>query len=161
MVVGPFALWPEGEKAGVEPPGFAKAYPPELAVDLAQRYQGAAGEAAWKPVTAEASGYVDLRASVQPSHQMVAYAVTTVTAKRSGDALLTLGSNDGAKLWVNGSQVYSKHIGRSAQPHDELIPIRLREGPNQLLLKVENWGAAWGFYVAIVDLEGNLVSRQP
>jgi len=161
MVIGPFELWPEGEKAGVEPPGFTKAYPPELAVDLSQRYQGAAGEVAWTPVAAGADGYVDLRAHVQPSHQMVAYAVTTVTAKRSGDALLTLGSNDGAKLWVNGSQVYSKHIGRGAQPHEELLHIKLREGPNQVLLKVENWGAAWGFYVAIVDLDGTLVSRQP
>jgi len=90
---------------------------------------------------------------------MVAYAVATVTAKRAAEALLTLGSNDGAKVWVNGEQVYAKHIGRGARPHDERIPIRLREGPNQVLLKVENWGAGWGFYVAIVDFDGTLIQR--
>jgi hypothetical protein len=158
-IIGPFALYPEGEKAGEVPAGFDKAYLPEPRVDLSARYPGAAGEVAWKPVAAQEDGYVDLRASIQPSDAMVAYAVTTVTAKRAAEALLTLGSNDGAKVWVNGEQVYAKHIGRGAQPHGERIPIKLRQGPNQVLLKVENWGAAWGYYVAIVDLDGTLIVR--
>jgi predicted phosphodiesterase len=155
-VIGPFALYPEGEQAGEAPAGFEKAYLPEPRVDLSARYPGAAGEVAWKPVAAKQDGHVDLRANVQPSDAMVAYAAATVTAKRAADALLTLGSNDGAKVWVNGEQVYAKHIGRGARPHDERIPVKLREGPNQVLLKVENWGSAWGFYVAIVDFDGTL-----
>jgi hypothetical protein len=159
QVIGPFALYPEGGQAGEVPAGFDTAYLPEPRVDLGARYAGAPGEVAWKPVAAEPDGYVDLRANVQPSEAMVAYAATTVTAKRAAEALLTLGSNDGAKVWVNREQVYAKHVGRGARAHEEQIPIRLREGPNQILLKIENWGSAWGFYVAIVDFDGTLIQR--
>jgi hypothetical protein len=158
-IVGPFALYPEGEETREVPAGFEKPYIPEPRVDLAARYQGATGEVAWRPLATEEDGHLDLRAAIQPSEAMVAYAATTVTAKRAAEAVLTLGSNDGAKVWINGEQVYGQHIGRSAVPHGERIPIRLREGPNEVLLKVENWGSAWGCYVAIVDLDGTLLER--
>jgi hypothetical protein len=147
--------------AVVQDAAVTTAYPPERAVDVAQRCQGAVGEVGWRPLAAAADGYVDLRAAISPSDHVLAYAVTTVTAKRAAKTVLTLGSNDGAKVWVNGELVYSEHIGRAAKPHEEKIPVTLRQGANQVLLKVENWGSAWGFYAAIVDVDGVLSRGRP
>jgi hypothetical protein len=161
MVIGPFDLGPpDPNDPHAVPPGFDKAFPPETGVDLSAHYPGLGGAVGWKPMTARQDGYVDLLA-VKPSDRAVAYAAATVTARRATKTLLTLGSNDGAKVWVNGQQVYAKHAGRSARPNEDTIPIALREGPNQVLLKVENLGGVWGFYAAVVDLGGVLEAAPP
>ena len=62
---------------------------------------------------------------------------------------LSLGSDDGIKLWVNGREVLSKKVGRNvAAAGQETVIIQLAAGPNEILMKIVNSGGATGFYFA-------------
>ena len=63
----------------------------------------------------------------------------------------TLGSNDGAKMWVNDEVVYNIHVGRNAVADQEMLLAKFKKGKNKILVKVENLGASWGLYLRIVD----------
>ena len=42
-----------------------------------------------------------------------------------------------------------------AAPGQDVIPCTLRRGWNEVLVKVENGEADWGFYFELLDAEGN------
>ncbi|MBB6051183.1 DUF1553 domain-containing protein [Armatimonas rosea] len=74
------------------------------------------------------------------------YLVRTVTVPQATTLLLSLGSDDAIKLWVNGRQVLSKKITRGALPDQEQVAVTLLPGANILVLKIVNGGGASGFY---------------
>lgn len=161
MVIGPFPLQmdmevPEQVRLKTLPPGFERQYPPEREIDLAARYDGAAGPVRWKQIEADLSARVDLRENISPSENMVAYAAAVVTAPAAMETEIGFGSNDGAKIWLNGELIYSKHVGRSEVPNQDKIPVTLRAGKNTVLVKVENWGRNWAFYLSLRDPDGRL-----
>ena len=62
---------------------------------------------------------------------------------------LSLGSDDGIKLWVNGRQVLAKKVGRNvAKAGQEKVTVQLAAGHNEILMKIVNSGGATGFYFA-------------
>ena len=69
------------------------------------------------------------------------------------ETTLALGSNDGARVWLNDEMVFDLHTGRGAAPRQNEINVRLNEGENFLLVKVENLGARWALYVSFNDPE--------
>jgi hypothetical protein len=109
-------------------------------------------------VTAEENGYVDLMASIVDFNHSVAYAFAAVNCTDDIKTVLLFGSDDGVALWLNGQELYRKRIGRSANPYDELLPVSLKKGENSFLVKVENGGGDWGFYLEVFD-PTNLVTK--
>jgi len=156
FVIGPFDLQMEDEFAAAPAPGFLKAYPPEKEIKLEKSYKGVGGKVRWQLVQARPNGYVDLARAIQPSDRVVAYALAFVKSPRWMDTQITVGSNDGARLWVNDELVLSHHVARGAAPDQDVIAVRLRPGWNKLLLKVENLGLSWGFYLRVADVRGTL-----
>ena len=70
---------------------------------------------------------------------------------------LFLGSDDGAKVFVNNREVY-RYLGeRVAEPDQAEIQLPLKKGWNQLLLKIENSLGAYSFYARLLDRENRLV----
>ena len=64
---------------------------------------------------------------------------------------LSLGSDDGIKLWVNGREVLSKKVGRNvAAAGQETVVVQLAAGRNEILMKIVNGGGATGFYFAAI-----------
>ena len=64
------------------------------------------------------------------------------------NAELLLGSDDGFAIWLNGEQVGAGlEIGRAVLVDSDRFPVRLRKGPNLLLVKVTQIGGEWGFCV--------------
>ncbi|MBM3848809.1 MAG: DUF1553 domain-containing protein [Verrucomicrobia bacterium] len=61
---------------------------------------------------------------------------------------LFLGSDDGLKVWLNGREILAKDISRGVASNQDEVQAALREGENDLLLKVVNRGGASGFYFA-------------
>jgi len=83
----------------------------------------------------------------------VAYAVCYVYSDRARDDLwLQVGSDDQAKIYLNGQEVYRS---RPTRPLNGLDPPRgplsLKQGTNVLLFKVVNEGADWEGCVRLVD----------
>jgi hypothetical protein len=102
---------------------------------------------------------VDLHATfgTEPKDNVVAYAYTVIDAERAGAAVLSLGSDDGARVWLNGELVHDVLAARGVRPDDDLMPIELREGRNSLLIKVEQGRGNWGFMARIaIDPEAKV-----
>ena len=102
------------------------------------------GTAKWKLFTASDS-IIDLRKTISRESPVFAYAYTELTAEEAKVIFLSLGSNDGGKLWVNGLNVWDNPSQGGCVPDGDQIPVSLRKGKNTLLLKIEQHGNKWEF----------------
>ena len=82
-----------------------------------------------------------------------AYAFRKVTAKQQRRVLLLYGARERISIWLNG-----KLVVRQGAPGDRkdarTVDVTLKEGENEILLKVGASGSKWGFYFRIADLSG-------
>ena len=136
--------------------GFHTALPPELEPQAEGPFQGKDGrQLTWQPHRGQApSGYVDLAATVSPEPWVTAYAACALYSPNERDAWLELGSDDGLKVWLNGEEVWCNDVYRVAMPGQDLVPVRLRQGRNQVLLKIGQAEGGWGFYCRVTDEGG-------
>jgi dienelactone hydrolase len=79
------------------------------------------------------------------SNNCVAYAYTTITSPGANDMLMTVGSDDAVRVWLNGKLVHTNVAARGVSPDNDIVPVRLNQGANTVLVKVVNAGAGWGF----------------
>jgi len=145
-VLGPFPN-PDGK-------GHEAVYPPETEpVDLGKTYEVVGGRARWRFHKA-AAREVNLARLFEPNEHVVAYAVSWAYSERELPAVIELGTDDGCKLWVNRRLVLDRPELRSAAPGQDRVPVVLRKGWNEFLLKVDQAGSEWEFYFELVDREG-------
>ncbi|MCB9502021.1 MAG: hypothetical protein H6696_08790 [Deferribacteres bacterium] len=90
----------------------------------------------------------------------MAYALAEFKSAKEKDIKLFLGSNDGAKIWLNDEVIYNRHLGRRAFADNEFLDIHVKKGWNRLLVKVENLGASWGLYVRLIDPDAEIEMRE-
>jgi predicted Ser/Thr protein kinase len=147
LVIGPF-----------ENHGLDEVLPPEQSVNLAAGIPGKGGVVRWKkglPELRSASSgraaVFDLASLFTPNTQTLAYATIHVKAPAAMDALLLVGSDDGVKVWVNGTVVHRHEQGRGVRIDEDHVPVRLLKGWNQLLFKVTQWNQGWGLSVRVTD----------
>ena len=74
------------------------------------------------------------------------YLMKVLDASEACDLSLSLGSDDGLKVYLNGRVILSNNVGRAAAPNQEKVNLPLKKGKNYLLLKIHNGGGASGFY---------------
>jgi len=147
MVIGPFEF---GE-------GLDQVLPPENEIDFQKRYVAIGGSVTWEKATLDETGYLNFvsifnkRKTAPADLRGMAYAYTEIESPENRKVTLTLGSNDGAKLWVNGKVVYNEHVGRTAVADQVFLEVSMKKGLNRVLAKVENLGANWGLYLRVVD----------
>jgi eukaryotic-like serine/threonine-protein kinase len=90
----------------------------------------------------------------------VAYAVCYLVSDRDRPNLqLRVGSDDQAKIYLNGAKVYT-HAGvrLAAVDEDTVKGITLKQGTNVLVFKVVNEGADWKGCVRLLDADGQPVN---
>jgi CubicO group peptidase (beta-lactamase class C family) len=80
-----------------------------------------------------------------------AYAMAEIYAAAPMNVMLALGSDDGIKVWHNGKLVHENWIPRGANKDDDLVPLKLAKGSNQLLLKVQDMEGGWAFIARLLD----------
>ena len=95
------------------------------------------------------TGMVNLTAEVGPHEWCVAYAYAEVDSPAARDTVLRLGSDDGVRAWLNGELVHTHEARRAYNPCGDPVPVRLRAGPNHLLLKIDNARFNWSFGAAV------------
>lgn len=130
-------------------------FPPEL------------GAAAWKvqPINrGERYWFIDLNASIG-SANAAGYLYTTLVSPDSRTAVLSLGSDDGLKVWLNGAQVHNNPAYRGCSQHQDAVEVQLKAGVNHLLLKVTNGGGGWAATLTVRNKEGqtmrDIIARCP
>jgi hypothetical protein len=95
-----------------------------------------------------------------PNELVVGYGFCQIRAAEAGRIILSIGSNDGVQVWLNGQKIHMHHpeLGRWLQPDDDTVPIQLRAGLNNLLVKVEEGSGDYGFVVRLLDYEQTLAA---
>lgn len=88
----------------------------------------------------------------------LAYLRRTITASEAGEMHLSLGSDDGFKLWINGALVAENNAKRPAQQDQDFVTIQLEAGENELILAIYNATEGSGFYFAY-DIERSPVEE--
>ncbi|MBX9580921.1 MAG: c-type cytochrome [Gemmataceae bacterium] len=100
----------------------------------------------------DAKGYFDLAALHGDAGQNSAsYLVTTIESPVDQDAEVRLGTDDGAKLWVNGAEAFKTAATRAAEPNQETVRVKLKKGPNAIMLKVANGNNPHGAYFTVLS----------
>ncbi|MEC9124122.1 MAG: DUF1553 domain-containing protein, partial [Verrucomicrobiota bacterium] len=132
---GPFVNLGFDQKAG--PEGLPR-------FDAKQKFKHANKEISWarKPEWKNGQLYATVFSAVNSANYL--HKVITVDSPR--DLPVSLGSDDGIKVFLNGKQILANNIGRGAEPDQEKITLNLKKGENFLLLKIHNGSGPSGFY---------------
>jgi len=98
----------------------------------------------WKPVKCE-NGIVDFINLLGQFNYSMAYALAEIKMNTPAKILVGLGSDDGIKLFVNGTLVHNNRIPRALTPDDDIVSLDLKKGSNQILVMVQNIESDWSF----------------
>jgi hypothetical protein len=143
--LGPWrCIGPFDNRGGV---GFDKAYAPEEGLDFDRTYTGKDGrELRWQEHPEFADGRSNTLRIFEDSDEMAVYLHRTITSDKAGELPVSLGSDDGIKVWLNGKLLAAESITRACQADQVLVSLPLREGGNDLLVKITQGGGDTGFY---------------
>jgi mannan endo-1,4-beta-mannosidase len=97
---------------------------------------------------------LDLAAMLDGGKPGIAYCYTDLVSVRDQDVNLLFGSDDGAKVYLNGELKLSKQLARGVKRDEDRVSIHLKEGRNRLLFKIEQGNGGWGLLARLVDPSG-------
>jgi len=107
----------------------------------------------WKPMPIKQSGqhpaYLDLLEVLNGGEQRVAYLRTQIDSPAETQARLEIFSDDGVKAWLNGQLIHANNVMRPIMPEPDVVPVKLKKGANELMLKVTQNNLPWGAIVRL------------
>jgi putative heme-binding domain-containing protein len=126
--------------------GFTKIHAPEQGViDLTAQYPGGKVKLAWKE--AKATRIYDFSELFGPCDGCSFFAYSKLESAGREKAQLLVGSDDGVKVWHNGKLVWTKDASRAALPFQDVVPLMLEPGSNDILVRVRNVTGSSGMYL--------------
>ena len=130
----------------IDETGFDTVYPPETEIDFNKEYIGKDGrKIGWYQTNRRGENVF----SNVPEDDVTGYALTYLESDRDQNYLLSLGSDDTIKIWVNDELVFSKYVHRPLRRADDVIQLPVFKGKNKILVKVTNGYGPWGFFADI------------
>ncbi|MHC4693728.1 MAG: hypothetical protein ACYS67_13380 [Planctomycetota bacterium] len=82
-----------------------------------------------------------------------AYARAQIEMEEDTPVQLAIGDDDRIKVWLNGELVHEDRPGGNLEVDKALVPVTLRKGLNDLILKVQNGIFEWEFSVRIFEAD--------
>ncbi len=102
-----------------------------------------------------ADGHVDFEQALGKLDHSTAYAMSYVNSEREQQVRFYLGSDDGARVWVNGQPLFRVTTqGRPLIRGQNRFVAKLHTGLNSVLVKVEDGTGDWGFVLQAFDERG-------
>lgn len=143
---GPFPI-----AAGQDP--FAARFGPELSdqLDYTQTFEGQ-GPIAWQYRGDWSDGQVHSLAAGVNVH----YVARELYSATERELTVSIGSDDGFAIFVNGQLVAERAVARGCAPDQDEVRLPLRAGRNALLFKIINSGGEAGYYYRALPLEAGL-----
>jgi hypothetical protein len=89
----------------------------------------------------------------------VAYAVTYVVAPEEMAVKMKTGSDDQAKVYLNGKEVFKMPEARAADKDQDTTDVTLRKGVNVLVVKVVNEKMDFSFCVRFTDKDDKPLTK--
>ncbi len=107
----------------------------------------------WVPIPTETSGkhpaYVNLEQALYGVDQMVAYLRTRIDCAAERSARLEIYTDDGVKAWLNGELIHANNVSRGIPEQPDAVAVTLKQGTNELMLKVTDDVWSWGAVVRV------------
>ena len=126
--------------------------PEKGAFDIAAKFEAAGREIAWRTVRSSGTGYFDLAAfHGAAAPQSVSYLARTIESPEDQDATVQLGTDDGCRLYINGKHVFGHERHEAATPGRDSVQVKLKKGPNTVMLKINNGSNPHGFYFTVLS----------
>ena len=97
----------------------------------------------WKAANADKTGKVNLLAAVENANQVTAYARCIIRVAAATKAQIMLGSDDAAKVWLNGALLENVNVPRAYTANEDKMKVELKAGDNILLVKIGQGGGQW------------------
>lgn len=110
----------------------------------------------WKPMPR--GDHANLGALFPDQMNCAAYLKAQIISPQNCKAALLIGSDDGVKAWLNGVLVHGNNVDRGMVPDQDMAPIELKKGDNQLLLKITQGGGGWIACARIVGTDGQPIA---
>ena len=149
-VVGPF---PVGKDLG-----YTEVYPPEKGVDLSATYKGLDDkDITWKKLDAQTWLTLAGPNRIAPWENVLAYAQLYIKSPDDRNARAFISVDDAGKLFVNGELMWAVPGGHAIKIDEYEIPIKLKAGWNEILIKVGQGGGNWGVAFRMYDPKRELV----
>lgn len=126
------------------PSPFTDAFPPEQRISLDTSYGGKR----WITRHEWVDGVIQ---DLGPDTMCAHYLFRTLTTPRDTMVTVSLGSDDGINVWMNGTKLISRDESRAAAADQEILTVALKKGDNAFLMKVNNGYGPSGFYFALYD----------
>ena len=98
----------------------------------------------WQEVTGR-HGLVDLQQGIAAHDYTIGYAWIDFDVPQAMQAWRGIGSDDGLRIWHNGDLVHENWVRRISRIDDDIVPLKLTAGKNQLLIKIQNVRGEWSF----------------
>jgi len=139
-------------------------------IDFSEVYQGKGGvTVGWRDVEKESISsrggtyFVDLKNEFEslnfPTDNTISYACTYIHSDETRDVRFDLGSDDGCVFWLNGQEIHRYCEPRGLRIGEDKILAQLKEGWNEVLLKIGQVGGGWEFCLQIFNLEGEPIEE--
>ena len=98
-------------------------------------------------------GIIDLN-QINPGQNRCAYLWINIKSETEQEARLEFGSDDGIKVFLNGRVVLNHMIYRALTIGEDVCTVTLKQGHNQLLLKIVQGSGDWKVSCRIRDPDG-------
>lgn len=153
-VIGPF----DNEQGK----GLQTEFEPELELDVDGEYDGRRVPVRWRTLPADhLQPKVRLEDFIYPSRWSLAYAVSAFEVD-GGPHEVRITTRSPLAVWVNGVRVFDHPGKRGGGRLDAVVlPVELRKGSNQVLVKSANRTAWWDLGVRITGPQGAPAAVRP
>ena len=126
----------------------SKEHGPEgkTSIDLTEKFKLPTGkEIGWvrKPEWVDGKVHNDL-----PGDPAANFLYRTIIVGKPQDLEISLGSDDGIRVYLNNELLLKRDNSQSAKADQEKLTLKLKRGENHLLLKILNFSGPSGFYFA-------------
>lgn len=151
-VIGPFSGDQENKV-------FEPAFGPELdtSLEFGKKYASGKQELSWR----FSEALVDDRPVALSEGRNVSYVGRYLYSPVAREVPVSLGSDDGFRLFVNGKEVAKRNTERGVAPDQDKATVPLAPGRNTLVMKIVNTGGAAGYFYRAThtsELAGALVA---
>lgn len=122
--------------------------------DFNRFYEGLEGERiTWRPLPLRVvgeNGRIDFKPIMDGDDRLV-YVFTTLNIEKDGNYCIFFGSDDGIRMWLDGSEIFLLNITRGAEPDQHQLDVNLKAGSHDLMIAVDQHWGGWMFYWRITD----------
>ncbi len=117
----------------------------DQAIKRKASFKGVYDSATWKTLSSNTSR-INFAEVFEEKTSVTCYAVCWVLSEKKQTVTLSIGSDDGVYVWLNGRKVHENKADRAAEPGQDKVRTELQSGWNQVITKVYNNNGDWDLY---------------